>query len=329
MAQDLMIAQVETLLRQSRHADAARLLMTSAASGNPKACAVLAEWRIAGNIIRRDLGAARALLARAAAAGSADAALLHASFLGAGVGGADDWAGARAGLRTLAAGEKRAKAQLRLIEQMELDESGFPASPPSGDLLSKAPMVVAFPGFATAAECAYLRTKIEAALTPSTVVDPASGRMIPHPIRSSDGAIFGVRDEDLVVNAINRRIAAVSGTRPAQGEPLQLLRYRPGGEYRAHMDALPGGGSQRILTLLLYLSDQYSGGETRFERTGLTFRGRIGDALLFRNVTVDGRPDPLTLHAGLPVTRGEKLIATRWIRDGTFSYPPPRPLLDL
>jgi prolyl 4-hydroxylase len=329
MAQDLMIAQVEMLLRQGRHADAARLLITSAASGNPQACAVLAEWRIAGTIIRRDLVAARALLARVAAAGGPEAALLHASFLAAGVGGADDWQAARSALTDLAAKQSQAQAQIRLLEKMELDDQGFPSVLPTGRLLSEGPWIMAFEAFATEEECKYLRTKIAAALTPSTVIDPASGQMVPHPIRSSDGAIFGVFDEDLVVNAINRRIAAASGTQPAQGEPLQLLRYRPGGEYRAHLDAIPGGGSQRILTLLLYLSDQYSGGETRFMRTGLTFRGRTGDALLFRNVTADGRPDPLALHAGLPVTRGEKLIATRWIRDSAFSYPPPRPRVDL
>jgi prolyl 4-hydroxylase len=191
------------------------------------------------------------------------------------------------------------------------------------------PQVTVFENFVTDAERTYLKTKLAAALTPSVVVDPSTGRMVPHPIRSSDGAAFGVFDEDMVVHAINRRIAAASGTRAAAGEPLQMLRYRPGGEYRAHSDALPGEGNQRLLTMIVYLSDGYSGGETHFPRTGLTFPGRAGDALLFRNVTDDGRPDPLTLHAGLPVTRGEKLIATRWIRKDVFTYPPPQPLLNL
>jgi prolyl 4-hydroxylase len=161
------------------------------------------------------------------------------------------------------------------------------------------------------------------------VVDPATGRMVPNPVRSSDAAIFGVYAEDLVVNALNRRIAAASGTRPEQGEPLQLLRYRPGGEYKPHLDALPAEPNQRILTMLVYLSDDHEGGETSFPHTGLTFRGRIGDALLFGNAGADGRPDPLSLHAGLPVTKGAKYLASRWIRAEKFTYPPPRPILDL
>ena len=181
----------------------------------------------------------------------------------------------------------------------------------------------------SATECAWLREAGEPALRPSLVADPGTGRMVPHPVRSSDAAMFGVFAEDLVVNALNRRIAALSGTRPDQGEPLQLLRYRPGGEYKPHMDALPAEPNQRILTVLVYLSDDYEGGETSFPNTGLSFRGRSGDALLFRNAGDDGRADPLALHAGLPVTSGVKYLASRWIRAGRFTYPPPKPLVEI
>jgi prolyl 4-hydroxylase len=50
---------------------------------------------------------------------------------------------------------------------------------------------------------------------------------------------------------------------------------------------------------------------------------------MFSNVDADGRPDPLSEHAGLPVTSGTKLIASRWIREEDFAFPPPRPMLNL
>jgi prolyl 4-hydroxylase len=99
-----------------------------------------------------------------------------------------------------------------------------------------------------------------------------------------------------------------------QGEPLQVLRYVPGQEYRSHLDALPASQNQRVLTMLVCLNDGYEGGETSFVRTGLKWKGRKGDALLFRNAGEDERPDPSSQHAGLPVTRGTKIIASRWIR---------------
>jgi prolyl 4-hydroxylase len=95
------------------------------------------------------------------------------------------------------------------------------------------------------------------------------------------------------------------------------------------MDALPAEPNQRILTALVYLSDGYRGGETSFPNARLSYRGRVGDALIFRNVRSDGSADPLTLHAGLPVTNGTKYIASRWIRAARFTYPSPTPLVDL
>jgi prolyl 4-hydroxylase len=255
----------------------------------------LARWRIAGNLIRRDLAAARGLLGRAGAAGDRDAALLHACFLASGTGGPDDWAGALASLIALAPREPRAAEQLRLIEAMEMDSNGYPTRSPRGEVLSENPRVVAAGDFVTRAEATYLIEKGAPALQQSLVAHPDTGRMVAHPVRRSEATQFGVFTEDLVVNAINRRIAVFAGTALEQGEPLQLLRYRPGDEYRPHMDALPAEPNQRILTVLVYLSDGYQGGETEFPRTGLSFRGGLGSALRAR----------------------------------AFTYPPPRPLLDL
>jgi prolyl 4-hydroxylase len=155
------------------------------------------------------------------------------------------------------------------------------------------------------------------------VVDNRTGRQIQNPVRTSDGAGFPWPLENPAVHALNRRIAAISGTAVDQGEPLQVLRYRPGQEYKSHVDAIPGFDNQRFLTMLVYLNDNYKGGETRFVKTGLSVKGRKGDALLFRNTTPDGRSDPMAEHAGLPVKGGVKLLASRWIRQRTFVAPDP------
>jgi prolyl 4-hydroxylase len=330
MASAPAIDQVQSLLSERRFAEAAALLIRAASQGDAAAQAALAHWRIVGNLVRRDLAEARRLLGQAGARGDRDAELLHAYFLAGGTGGQDSWPEALARLEALAGSHPPAAAQLRRLAAMALDDDGFPARPIVTRRLSDRPRVEAAERFMTKAECAYLIEAAEPALQPSVVVDPATGRMAPHPVRTSDATLFGVHSEDLVVNALNRRIAALSGTRLDQGEPLQVLRYRPGGEYKPHMDALPASEpNQRILTVLVYLSDDYQGGETNFPHVGLSFRGRAGDGLLFRNADVDGRADPLALHAGLPVASGTKYLASRWIRADRFTYPPPRPLLDM
>ena len=72
---------------------------------------------------------------------------------------------------------------------------------------------------------------------------------------------------------------------------------------------------QRVATCLTWLNDDYAGGETEFPRIGFRHRGNPGDAMLFLNVTPDRRPDPLSLHAGLPPTRGRKWLLSQWVRD--------------
>jgi prolyl 4-hydroxylase len=317
------------LLHAGRAADAWALIQREGAAGAPEALGLAAQWRIAGNVVRRDLAAARGLLGRAGEAGHSRAAMLHAYFLAAGVGGPADWRGGVAGLRALATADADAAEQLRLVAEMALDEDGNPMTLPGLERVSETPFVAVARGFMTPAECAYLIGRAAPKLSPSVVVDPQSGRMVAHPVRRSDFASFGVFDEDLVVNALNRRIAALTGTQAEQGEPLQVLSYAPGGEYRAHFDALPATDNQRVLTVLVYLNDDYAGGETAFLHSGLSVKGEKGMALLFRNADGAGRPDPASQHAGRPVASGTKLIASRWIRARRFVYPPPAPLLNV
>ena len=92
-------------------------------------------------------------------------------------------------------------------------------------------------------------------------------------------------------------------------EPMVLLHYQPGQEYRPHRDYLPTatlaadqpGAGQRTATLCCYLSGVEAGGGTAFPAADLVVEPRIGRAVIFRNSDEDGRPDPDSLHAGLPV----------------------------
>jgi prolyl 4-hydroxylase len=319
-------AEVQQLVAAGRFAEAADRLKTAAAEGDPEALFMLGGWRISGQVVARDKAAARKLMGKASDAGHPTASLFYAHFLANGTGGSSDWRKARQVLGTIA-DQPAVAAQLAMLERMAVDEDGEPLSLPPLQTLSDRPRVFSACSFATSEECDYLIRSSEPRLQPSVVTDRATGRMIPHPDRKSDGAFFGVGYEDLVVNAINRRIAAISETKPEHAEPLQILRYGPGGEFRTHFDFVRDGGNQRILTALIYLTNDYEGGETRFVRTGLDFRGRKGDLLLFRNVTEDGRQDELSEHAGLPVKSGTKIVASRWIWRKPFSVEPPLPFV--
>ena len=314
----------DQLAQAGRAPEAILMLNRVAQSGNADALFTLGMWRLAGEHMPRDIAAARDLFRRAGEAGRADAARIYTNFMAAGTGGPADWPGALKRLERQARKDPEAKAQLALLQSMKLTPEGDPARLPDAQLLSESPEARLFPGLLSALECDFLVKAASPMLAPSVVVDDRTGRHVPHPIRTSDGAAFPWMILNPAVQAINRRIAAASGTHVDQGEPLQILRYRPGQQYRAHLDAIAGLDNRRILTMIVYLNEGYQGGETRFLKTGLDVRGRKGDGLLFRNTLPDGRADPMSEHAGLPVTSGTKVIATRWIWEQPFAPPPPK-----
>jgi prolyl 4-hydroxylase len=188
--------------------------------------------------------------------------------------------------------------------------------PDSRELLSADPHVELIRVLLSAAECAYLIRRAEPLLRPSYVDDGRSGIGRPDPIRTSHGAAFVPHEEDLVIQSINRRIAAATGTAVRNAEALYVMRYEPGQQYRPHLDALPGLTNQREWTAIAYLNDAFEGGATVFPELGLSIRGGAGDVLVYRNSNAGGEPDLRMLHAGEPVTSGDKWIATRWIRLG-------------
>ena len=305
----------DALLMAGRIDEAVALLEAAGRGGDARSWLRLAMMRLAGDKIARDLPAARALLKRGREGGDPDAALLEAALMANGTGGTRDWRGAVAILEAAAAKNRLAAEHLAMLRTMDLDADGFPRRLPQLEPLSSTPRVAIAHSFLTPVEAYHIVQAAADIVEPSTVFDPRTGRKIAHPIRTSLNAAIGPTRESLPVQAILRRIAVLSGTAVEQGEPLTLLDYRPGQEYRAHRDFLPPGvANQRIVTVLLYLNEGYRGGETKFLKNGLTVAGRGGDALVFGNTLPDGSPDLDSEHAGLPVLAGQKLLASRWIR---------------
>lgn len=80
-------------------------------------------------------------------------------------------------------------------------------------------------------------------------------------------------------------------------EQLKIYRYMPGEEFKLHKDApyIRNENERSFLTMLIYLNEEYDGGETYF--TSGTIKGKTGDCVIFRQ---------RLLHAGLKVNSGVK-----------------------
>ena len=316
-------------LAQSGSVSTAYEILTRAEAENDRLAALaLAEWRLTGALIRRDLGEARRLFGRASSLGIDHAGLAYIALLANGAGGCGrDWAGALEQLTMRAKRDPLARKQIDLIVAVNLDEEGNPANSANRSALCTSPVVECLPGVLTQAECDYLIHLAAPRLQPAVVVHPITGEIIYDPIRTGQSAAFPLIREDPVVHMINRRIAAATGTIWEQGEPLQVLSYEPNEEYKLHSDALPFGQNQRNKTLLVALNADYTGGETSFPRLGINWRGRVGDGLYFANVDGSGNPEKKVWHAGLPILSGRKLLLSKWLREIPLDLtgPPGRP----
>jgi hypothetical protein len=72
---------------------------------------------------------------------------------------------------------------------------------------------------------------------------------------------------------------------------------------------------QRVITFLIYLNDDYEGGETAFPEMGISHKGKTGEGLYFVNSLPDGSADIRTLHAGKPPTSNQKWIVSQFVRN--------------
>jgi prolyl 4-hydroxylase len=192
-------------------------------------------------------------------------------------------------------------------------------------LTMQRPRVVLFGSFMSDEECDALMELSRPRLARSETVDHHSGGSEVNAARTSDGMFFE-RGEAPLIQRIEQRIAALLHWPVDRGEGLQILRYRPGAQYRPHFDyfdpAQPGTaavlrrGGQRVGTLVMYLHVPKSGGGTVFPDVGLEVMPVKGHALFFSY----DRPHESTgtLHGGSPVTDGEKWVATKWIRERVF-----------
>ncbi len=187
------------------------------------------------------------------------------------------------------------------------------------------PAVFTIEGFIPKALCRWIIERGRGGLATGQVSHVETGEPRPDAMRTARAAAFRLTGTDVAMVLVQERLARMARLPLHQHEPPNLLHYEPGQEYRAHFDFINPGVpafqqelamlGQRVATCLVYLNDDFDGGETGFPKLGWKYRGKPGDALLFYNVTSKGQPDASTLHAGLPPTRGEKWLLSLWVRD--------------
>ncbi|CAA9220661.1 MAG: hypothetical protein AVDCRST_MAG56-415 [uncultured Cytophagales bacterium] len=181
------------------------------------------------------------------------------------------------------------------------------------------------PGLLSADECDYLLGLAAPRFAPSAVIGADGVRT--HAGRTSHTAKLFLPGEARL-EAVCDRLAGRLGVPVRYCEYFQCVRYEAGQFYGEHLDTLdegtpPGADEvarrgQRALTVLVYLNEDFEGGETHFPRLDRKVTPQRGAGLLFYLLDRHGKPDPDARHAGLPVFSGTKYALNVWVRTRPF-----------
>jgi prolyl 4-hydroxylase len=270
--------------------DGARMLSDAARAGDPDAAIRLACLSALGAHVPQSWNEAFGLLVHAASLGSesAQAQLRVLADHGPGEGG-DDW--------------------VALARSIDLPSW---ISPVSGQELNDAPLVKHYPRFVRDNACVWLMEKVREHLKRAKIYSGDQTRHIEDEMRTNSVGPLHLACIDMVNVLVQYRIAATCRLPIDNFDGPTALHYAVGEEIKDHHEIKTRG--ERLITFLIYLNDDYEGGETAFPSLGVSHKGTRGDGLLLVNVLPDGKPDKRSVHAGRPPTRGEKWLLSQFVR---------------
>jgi prolyl 4-hydroxylase len=175
------------------------------------------------------------------------------------------------------------------------------------------PLLWTVPGVLSAQECQAIIAQAEAGAWLAATVNRLAGRVVDARIRDNDTAIL---KDDAFTALLYQRIASHVPAKMSREEaglgrvevevcglfaPMRVYRYGVGQRFGLHQDQsyTREDGARSFLTVILYLNDEYTGGETDFPEQQQRIVPKQGTVLLFQH---------MLLHAGLPILSGVKYL---------------------
>ncbi len=273
------------------------LLQQAAKHGEARALARIAALTAGGAYLRQDWRQALQLLGRAASAGDA---------------------AAQGQLACLQPPRAEGASWEEMAERVRLEDWLKPA--PQEQLHENVRKVA---NLAPPPVCSWLIGRARGRLQPALVYDAVSHENQIHEMRTNTMALFDYSTFDVVQFLLQARMALTCGYPMQHFETPMVLHYEVGQQITPHFDFIDANApdyaeqireqGQRMITFLLYLNDDYEGGETTFPELGIVHRGTAGAGLYFINAHADLAPNRRMLHTGSPPVSGEKWVVSQFI----------------
>ena len=190
-------------------------------------------------------------------------------------------------------------------------------------LFSSDPIIYVVDDFISEDECQEFINCSNGKLQPATVVGLDNEQKLKD--RTNEFAWLEHHANESI-HEVSKRLSILVQMPIRNAEMFQVVHYERGTEYKPHFDSFdqstelgkkywePGG--QRMITALIYLNDVEDGGATYFPELNISINPKKGNVLVFHNtISETTNINPRSLHAGMPVSSGEKWAANLWFRE--------------
>jgi hypothetical protein len=105
-------------------------------------------------------------------------------------------------------------------------------------------------------------------------------------------------------------------------EQLQFLKYNKGGYFKEHYDPevnYKSDTKDRIYTIIIYLNDDFEGGQTNFKNLNMSINPKKGKAVIFKSLDEKGNILKNSLHQGSEVKSGNKYMCNKWVHMNKYN----------
>lgn len=178
-------------------------------------------------------------------------------------------------------------------------------------------MVTSYLNALNTKECQEIISKCSPYLEPLQIMYK-DGVQSYHNSRIAEGVL--IYENPPVIQKVKNIVSQITGLPIKNQENPQVVKYNVGGKYEYHNDYIESGdGNDRKYSCMFYLNEEgLVGGATHFPEYKLKIYPTLGALVKWDNLLPNGIPDRTSLHAGLPVTKGEKWILIIWVRENYF-----------
>lgn len=145
-------------------------------------------------------------------------------------------------------------------------------------------------------------------------------------VNNTNDLVCWIPKTNPIIKPLIDKMAKMFKTPFEHAENVRITRYFPNQSFKDRYDSccddnakcrnFMKSGGHRIISILVYLTDDYIGGETYFHNIGLKFKPKKGDGIVFYPIDPESNKcHPALAYSGLPIESGIKWTINVWFRD--------------